>query len=411
MTANARRLLSKVVGDRNPSLLREAGLDENYFPDPLDRQVWDAINDGVTRFGQIPSLATLRMDFPEYKFIAVEDDWSYLLERLQRDHMSSLLSLTINVAAEAYDNEDFEGAKDAIEQGITALTRTKATGLRTLDLLGLAEKWENDRAKKEKGCPFGIDEIDEETGGIYADQLCTFVGPPGAGKSAHLLNSAMATAAIGRRALLITIEMADEHQMARVVANKTGIPYKEIRRGDPSDDQLDQIADALETIHDEGNLIIQEIPADMATLATVREQIEKYAPDITYIDGAYLMQLPGVRNNAAQWEQLSALTREMKATILRTHRPIVLSTQVLESKMNGKEVTTKSVGYSASFLQDSDIMIGIQPDGEDPDRQVVRLLKFRDGRKIDVHVAWEWEIYRMHSVAPEPQPDAETLGW
>jgi replicative DNA helicase len=283
----------------------------------------------------------------------------------------------------------------------------KSNGLRTLDVRSLAEKWEFDRQNKEKGIPFGIDEIDRETGGVFKDQFVVLIGPPGAGKSAHLLSYANAAANAGHRALFITIEMSDEHQMARLVAHHSGVPYKTIRHGEPNEAEKRRIAKALDRIADEELLIIQEVPAEQASLDTVNDLVAKYAPDAIYIDGAYLMQLPNVRTNAAQWERLSELTRSMKNLILKHHRPIFISTQVLLSKMTGGEVTQGSVGYSSSFLQDADIMLGVQPDGELPDRQMVKVLKFRDGNKPNVHVQWDWQTYTLKAMAAPTDGEQE----
>lgn len=418
MSDDARRLLCKVIADKDFTSLTEAGIDDKYFLNAADREVFSALADGVSRYGRMPSVKALQMDFPEYRFVAVDDDTTYLIDRVKRERSGSVLAMSLNAAAELYDAGDYDGSANVFRTGIAELEEVSRTAsLRTLDLLGLADKWEEDRKAKIAGIPFGIGAIDHETGGVYSDQLVTLIGPPGSGKSGHMLNMALAAAKRRHRALFITIEMSDEHHIARAVANLSGIPYKTIRKGEPKPTaaQQDKIYETLEELHEDGYLIVQEVPAEFASLATVREQIDKHKPDIVYIDGAYLMQLPDVRPNARQDEQLSALTRTMKSTILKTHTPIVISTQVLESKMQGGEVTTKSVGYSSSFHQDSDIMIGIQPDGEIAERQLIKLLKFRDGEKINVHVQWDWAVYRVSEYGGDVDPHEQAAqmgsGW
>lgn len=409
MSANGRYLLSKVVETQRLQPLLAAGIGPQHFPVEIDREVFETLHDSHTRHGSLLSVKTLKMDFPEYKFIKVPDEIDILVERVQRDYLGSMLSLTINAAAESWDSGDFDSARLSMEIGLKQMQANKTNALRTLDIRSLAEKWDNDRQNTEKGIPFGIKEIDDETGGVFSDQFVVIIGPPGSGKSAHLLSYADAAAQAGHRALFITIEMSDEHQMARLVAKHSKVPYKTIRRGQPDQRQKQKIAKALEDIANGERLIIQEVPAELASMETVNDLVAKFAPDAIYIDGAYLMQLPNVRSNAAQWEKLSELTRSMKNLILKHHRPIYISTQVLLSKMVGGEVTQGSVGYSSSFLQDADIMIGVQPDGELPDRQIVKVLKFRDGNKPNVHVQWDWQTYDMTSAAEAAggQPEAQ----
>jgi hypothetical protein len=91
----------------------------------------------------------------------------------------------------------------------------------------------------------------------------------------------------------------------------------------------------------------------------------------------------------------------MRAMVLRNKIPIAISTQVLTSKMQGGEVTAGSVGYSSSFHQDASALLGIQPDAELPDRQVVKALKLRDAHRPTIFVKWDWETYRFSTVAED----------
>lgn len=398
MSKAAQRLLSKAVAGGSLKPLTAAGLDEQHFPDPKDRDVFRSLTAAQQRYGKLPSPSQLKMDFPEYPLVKVADEFDLLIDKVKYEYTGTVLSMTINAAAEGYEKGNFDLATDSIRAGLSSLESTNVATLRTVDLLTLAEKWEYDRTHAKAGIPIGVPEIDEETGGIGEDQLVTIIGPPGSGKSGHMLSYAIAASEANYRALLITIEMSDEHHYKRAVANLSGVPYKTIHRGQPDSRQQASIAKTLQYLHDHDCLHVQEVPADMASLATIKEQIDKYAPDIVFIDGAYLMQLPNVRRDAAQWERLSALTREMKAIVLKDHRRIVLSTQASVNKMQGKEVTAASTAFSQSFLQDSDIMLGIQPDAELQDRQLLKILKFRDGRKIDVHIEWDWGVYRMRQV-------------
>lgn len=397
MSKAAVRLLSKCVAERTLKPLTEAGVTENYFPNPVDRDVFRHLEDRQIRYGKLPSPSELQMDFAEYKLIKVADDFDVLIDRIREEYTGSILSMTINAAAEGWNEGHFDAAASSLRAGIASIDdiHSAMTQLRVPDLLSLAEKWEYDRTHAKSGVPFGITKIDAATGGIADDQLVTLIGTPGTGKSAHLLHMALSAAKAGFRALFITIEMSDEHHLKRAVAHYSGVEYWKIQRGKPSDKEKRAIADTLQKIHDEDNLHMREIPADSASLDKVKEQIDKINPDVVYIDGAYLMSLPGVRKDAAQWERMSALTREMKALVLKNHRRIVLTTQASENKLAGKEIVAASTAYSQSFHQDSDIMIGIQQDAELEHRQIVKVLKYRDGEKPHVMVDWNWDVYQL----------------
>jgi len=399
-----RSLLSKVVAEGTLKTVTELGIHADHFVAKTDRDVYETITDHHQRYGKVPSVTVLKMDFPDYRFIKVEEPIEFLADKVRNAYRGAMLEQLLTASVEYYDDGQFEEALQFLNDGVRSLRAESGDRLRALDVGAMLEKWAEYRKNPPVGVPYGLKELDEATRGMHSDDFVVLAGPPGSGKSALLLNMALTAKAKGRKALFITIEMSDEHHMYRVAANLTGIPYQKIKFGEDAngqkltDREAARVDGVLKAVAEEGLLVMQEIEPARATLETVEALIAQHRPDALYLDGAYLMELPGVRTNAAQWERLSALTREMRAMVLRNKIPIAISTQVLTSKMQGGEVTAGSVGYSSSFHQDASALIGIQPDPELPDRQIVKALKLRDAHRPTIFVKWNWETYTCTTV-------------
>jgi hypothetical protein len=80
-------------------------------------------------------------------------------------------------------------------------------------------------------------------------------------------------------------------------------------------------------------------------------------PDIVFVDGVYLMmdELTGEMNTP---QAITNITRAMKRLAQRIDLPIIITTQTLLWKMRAGKVTADSIGYSSSFFQDSDVILG-----------------------------------------------------
>lgn len=400
-----RHLISRIVADGSLKEATTLGVSLEHFVSPEDRLVFEEITDHHQRYGRVPSVKSLRMDFPDYRFVKVDEPVAFLAERVRHAYRGATLEQMLAAAVEFYDDGQFEEAEGFLRATLRSLELSAGERLQPLDTETMLLRWREYRDNPPPSVPFGLKPIDDITRGIQKDDFVVLAGPPGSGKSALLLNMAIAAAENRLKTLFITIEMSDDHHMYRVAANRTGIPYKDIKFGPLTAEQNARVENTVRAIDKDGRFVVQKIEPRAASIGAIESLMDQHQPDIVYIDGAYLMDLPGVRNNAAHWEKLSALTREIRALILRRDTPIAITTQILRSKMQGGEVTSGSVGYSSSFEQDASVLLGIQPDAELDDRQVVKLLKGRDAPKISIHLHWEWEVMRFTIPGPGDEPD------
>ena len=135
------------------------------------------------------------------------------------------------------------------------------------------------------------------------------------------------------------------------------------------------------------------------TITGLCAKVEKYQPDILFVDGMYLMFDEETGETESE-RSLRSLTRGMKRVAQRYDIPVVVSTQTLRSKMRGGKVTADSIGYTSSFLQDSDIVLVLQrQDEEDDTSRSLTVAASRISGMGSTDLLWDWEEGRFEEYA------------
>jgi replicative DNA helicase len=96
---------------------------------------------------------------------------------------------------------------------------------------------------------------------------------------------------------------------------------------------------------------------------------------------------------------LTNITRSLKRLAQRYQIPVVVSTQALAWKMKKGNVTADSIGYSSSFLQDADVVFGLQREDEDvDDTRLLKVLASRNTGPMEVSMLWDWNTGEFREI-------------
>ena len=136
-----------------------------------------------------------------------------------------------------------------------------------------------------------------------------------------------------------------------------------------------------------------EDSTSLTTVSAIAGKIQQYRPGILFVDGVYLMDDEhGEPKGSSQ--ALTNITRSLKRLAQRFDIPIVGTTQVLSWKLGNKksrQVTADSIGYSSSFVQDSDLVLGVESDPDIDNQSIIRVILARTAPKGEVRIKWDWE--------------------
>lgn len=407
-----KRLISKVVleGDLQPLLQRK--ITKDFFFDEENREVYLWLMEYWRDNGKVPGAKMLRNNFPTYGLIKGSEPLGAYLTEVVKRRKFALLFTTLQEASDRIEEDDVEATANVLAAGLLKV-HTEVTELRDTniietwaDRLERYEYW-RENAGKLHGIPSGFPTIDEALRGFQPEQLVTFIGEPKVGKSTMLIRMAIEAHNYGRTPLFIGFEMSNEEQEARHDSMVSGISYTRLLAGRLDDEETATLAKSLKRMKSSHPFILSSDPSG-TTVSGIAAKIEQYRPDIVFIDGVYMMDdEEGEPRGSAQ--AITNITRALKRLAQRTETPLIISTQVLTWKYSRKRgLDGNAIGYSSSFIQDSDVVLGVEHHGDESDPiKKVSIVMARSAPKRHTLISWDWE----HGLFTELSEEAADEGY
>jgi len=133
------------------------------------------------------------------------------------------------------------------------------------------------------------------------------------------------------------------------------------------------------------------------TIDTLVAKAEQLKPDIMFVDGVYLM-LDQVTGEANTPQALTNITRGLKRVAQKLDIPVVITTQTLLWKMKGGKVSADSIGYSSSFFQDSDVILGLEPIEDEEKIRNLKVVQSRNCGPEESQITWGWNTGCFHDL-------------
>jgi len=395
---NEYRLVSKVITDRNIIPVMERGVKDDWIVDDDLRRVWKFVREHYANYREVPTLVAVVDNFPNFKALKVEDTLEYLLDVMVAYRRRMLTRAGITKVIEDASANDHEAALTEMSKTITLVNEQGVQGTTHLDMTKdpdkFLEEYLNRQNSQMLGVPTGFSDIDEATAGLQGGQLITLIAPPKTGKSQIALRMAANVHEAGMVPMFQSFEMNNHEQSQRYLSMKANLNSTQFRLGKLDEVSEARFKDTLESLKKTAPFNFVDAVGGL-TIDNLVAKAEQLNPDIIFVDGVYLMmdQVSGDSNTP---QALTNITRGLKRVAQRMNIPIVITTQTLLWKMKGGKVDAGSIGYSSSFFQDSDVIIGLEPiEGED----LLRTLKVVQARNCgprETSITWNWRTGCFH---------------
>lgn len=227
---------------------------------------------------------------------------------------------------------------------------------------------ELDKRKNSETILTGIDDLDEITGGIFPGTLTAVGARPSTGKSAFCLQVAYNVARDGGKVLFFSLEMTNAQNMDRLIMKiASGISQKELRSGDLTQEQWDEIGRVTEIIGKlDGRLtFLQE-----RTLSAIEEIIEREKPDLVVIDQLTQLNEPTMNFSDVR-SRFTHMTSQLKRISMQKDTAIWLACQ-LNRSVTGSRPGMEHLKESGSIEEDSDIVILLSRDEEEEEARAMQ---------------------------------------
>jgi len=395
---NEHRLVSKVIRDRDIVPALQRGVNESWFLDDDNRKAWSFVRKHYGEYSEVPTAVTVKDHYPNYKVLDVQDNIEYLLDTMVDFRRRLLTRQGLETAVEQLQDNNHDAALLAMEATITKVNAQGILGTHEIDLTKNTEQRYKDYKALQKeeflGIPTGFSKIDEATAGLQGGQLVTIIAPPKTGKSQIALKMALNVHSQGFIPMFQSFEMNNHEQQQRHDAMRANVSHGRLRRGKLLPAEEDRYIDVLNKMETEPSFHLIDA-VNGITVSSLAAKIEQTKPDIVFVDGVYLM-LDEVSGEMNTPQAITNVTRSLKRLAQRINKPIIITTQTLLWKMRAGKVTADSIGYSSSFFQDSDVILGLEPVEEDEDIRLLKIVASRNCGPSETALTWRWETGCFH---------------
>jgi len=266
------------------------------------------------------------------------------------------------------------------------------------------------------GITTGFSDLDLQTTGLQPTELIILAARPSMGKTAFVCNIAEAVARIENRGvMLFSLEQSNLELAERFLCITARVNGHDLRTGNLSDEQRDQLAAASDELHNLP-LFIDDKPArTMSQISAIsRRQHRKSPLGVIIID--YLQLIEPEEKHIPREQQIASISRRLKFLAKELKVPVIALSQLNRGVelREDKRPRLADLRESGSIEQDADkVMFLHRPDAYDPNDRPgeaeVVIAKHRSGPTGIVKLTWRGEFMRFENFSPVPDTDFATI--
>jgi len=345
------------------------------------------------QYGELPTVPAMAAD-TGIVLVPTAEPLRYIVDTLYDRKLHKALFKGVEEIADHLENKRPLEGRATVEQLLRTLRQLDTRSALVESLPGLGDKVIDyyDRIKRgERGIQTPWPTINESTMGFWPEDLILFAARLGQGKTWVLLQMAGCAWEQGKKVLVATTEMAKERMAMRYFAYKFRLPYDQLRKGQLDSFSEQKFRDGVASMMNSPNLNIVggDFDFSMETFAGI---VQDEQPDIVFVDGAYLMKVPGLTRT----ERAANVFDELKRIAKRTRCAVVATTQFnREVKQNqAKTVQSDSIALTDVAGWNADLMFGLIQTEEmkQNKRMAFKPLKVREGSGEEIECNWDFTL-------------------
>ena len=231
------------------------------------------------------------------------------------------------------------------------------------------------RDGKLSGIATGLDDLDRMMGGLQPSDLIVLAGRPGMGKTALATNIGYNVARAWRGEVrpdghtvtanggivgFFSLEMSAEQLATRIIAEQTGIPSNQIRRGGITEADFERIKDHSVELQGLPFYVDETGGLSVAQLAARARRLKRQRGlDLMVIDYLQLLSGSSKRSSENRVQEITEITTKLKALAKELNTPILALSQLsrqVESR-DDKHPQLSDLRESGSIEQDADVVL------------------------------------------------------
>jgi len=211
------------------------------------------------------------------------------------------------------------------------------------------------------GEPTGFPSLDNITSGWQAANMIVLAARPAMGKTAFVLTM-LRNMAVDHQlpVAMFSLEMNCVQLVNRLIVAETGINHKKVKNGDLTDEDWKKLYDNTKKLSN-SPIYLDDTPAlsIFEFRAKCRRLKEKYDIRCVFID---YLQLMTTANPSSREQEVSLISRQIKAVAMELDIPIIALSQLnrsVETRTGNKRPQLSDLRESGAIEQDADLVLFI----------------------------------------------------
>jgi len=349
----------------------------------------------------------------------------------EKSLLRRMISTSAGISARGYEVVDsVEEYIDESEQKMFEVTQDRArkSFFALKDIIkDTFENIEKLYAKKTSitGIATGFADLDKLTAGFQDSDLIIIAGRPSMGKTSFALNIAEKAALDYKTPVAVfSLEMSKEQLVQRMLASRAKVDLSKLRSGFLKEEDWPRLTNAVGALF-EAPVFIDDTPAQsvLEMRAKARRWKSEFGLKMVIVD--YLQLMRGRRSNDNREQEISDISRSLKAMAKELHIPVVALSQLsrMTERREGNKPMLSDLRESGAIEQDADVVMFVYRDsvyrpcdcpkeycscGKRGDAEII-VAKQRNGPTDTIHLTFRKQYTRFED-QDQSHSDYESRG-
>ena len=332
----------------------------------------------------------------------------------EKSELRHLIDAATEIASAAYEaTDEVTDIMDDAEKKILAIAGSQSTGgfepIKDI-VINAIDHVESIYESKGglTGIGTGFADLDAMTSGLQKSDLILVAARPSMGKTAFTLNIATHAAMNGSTVAFFSLEMSKEQLVQRMLCSEGAIDSQRLRTGKLDDKEwqeliktADKVSKAKLFIDDTAGISVMELRSKARRLKA------EHGLDLIVIDYLQLMQGRSKGGDNSRQQEISEISRSLKALARELDVPVVALSQLSRSveSRTVKKPMLSDLRESGSLEQDADIVMFLYRedyyDQETEKKNITEVMisKHRNGPIGSIELFFQKEFTKFRSLS------------
>lgn len=257
------------------------------------------------------------------------------------------------------------------------------------------------------GVATGFTKLDMQTAGLQPSDLIIVAGRPSMGKSALASCIVEHVGVVEKKPVaFFSLEMSKEQLVQRLLCSHARVDAQNVRKGFLSQSDWPKLVTAAGKLSD-APIYIDDTPGVTVMELRAKARRLKAQHDIQLMVVDYLQLMAGIGNQDNRQQQISDISRSLKALARELHIPLIAISQLSRAVENRTDHRPQlsDLRESGAIEQDADVVILLlreeyyNPTEENRGKATAIIAKQRNGPVGDVDLAFIHQFTRFENLA------------